>query len=398
MVRSNRHGARVGVIRQENETQCALWLRDHGRSSVGLLSRSVGLSRPTVEVALARLVERGLVKEIEGGSDAATGRPARVFEFVERAGFVAGIDIARAGITVVIADIGGRVLAQRRSRAPLPTDSLARLKLVAHETTAALAEAGGTVSRLVTAHVALTGWVGADGRLRASGAYPDWEGVDITEHLSRTLGCDVHVDNDVNLAALAEHRIGAARLIPDMLYVRIGRGISAALVLDGRLRLGSHDSAGALAGASLPLPIDPQGDLGWADEPSLRSVLDRADAGEADAVAKRNDFVDGLAELVGMIGQVVDPDCIVVGCDAAEHGDTIVTMLRQRIVARGWLLYEPAIIASHLGDDAAVLGALTCAFENSAKHLYGLDEVGLPEIRFSGVTTTSSLPIAANTP
>ncbi|MBM7832105.1 putative NBD/HSP70 family sugar kinase [Agromyces cerinus] len=356
------------------------------------------MSRPTVEVALARLVERGLVKEIEGGSDTATGRPARVFEFVERAGFVAGIDIARAGITVVIADISGRVLAQRRSGAPLPKDSLARLRLVTHETTAALAEAGGTVSRLVAAHVALTGWVGADGRLRASGAYPDWEGVDLTEHLSRMLGCEVRVDNDVNLAALAEHRIGAARLIPDMLYIRIGSGISAALVLDGKLRLGSHDSAGALAGASLPLPIDPQGDLGWADEPSLRAVLERADASEPEAAAKRDDFVDGLAELVGMIGQVVDPDCIVVGCDAAEHGDTIVSLLRQRLIDKGWLLYEPAIIASHLGDDAAVLGALTRAFDSSAKHLYGLDEVGLPEIRFSDVIATSKTPIAANTP
>jgi predicted NBD/HSP70 family sugar kinase len=211
------------------------------------------------------------------------------------------------------------------------------------------------------------------------------------------LGCEVHVDNDVNLAALAEHRIGAAQLITDILYLRIGEGISAALIINGKLRRGSHDSAGALAAASLPLPINPRGDLGWADEPSLRSVLDRAETGEAAAVRKRDELVDGLADLVGMLAQVIDPDCVVLGFDAAGHGASLVALVRERTVGRAWLLYEPTVIASHLGDDAVVLGALTRAFETSSTSLYGLPEVTLPAVRFRqepgpSATTTSTSP------
>ncbi|HAI20475.1 MAG TPA: transcriptional regulator, partial [Clostridiales bacterium UBA8153] len=82
-----------------------------------------------------------------------------------------------------------------------------------------------------------------------------WQQVPVARLLGSVLGVPVYVDNDVNLAALAEHRLGAGQGYRDLIMVTIGTGIGAGLILDGKLYRGSGGSAGELG----HLPVDPQG-------------------------------------------------------------------------------------------------------------------------------------------
>ena len=81
--------------------------------TIAQLARTTGLSRPTVDGALAALISRGLVSiadgSVGGGRDA--GRPAKLYTFEASAGLVAGLDVGAHVIRVLLADLGGTVVA-----------------------------------------------------------------------------------------------------------------------------------------------------------------------------------------------------------------------------------------------------------------------------------------------
>lgn len=117
--------------------------------------------------------------------------------------------------------------------------------------------------RLGQVAIAVTGWVGKDGRGAVSHRVPEWEGVDVAGHLASLLGCPVRLGNDVNLAALGEQCSASSCGSGDMLYLLAGSQISAGLVLDGKLRLGEHGAAGEMSGVSLPPALQEAQRDGW---------------------------------------------------------------------------------------------------------------------------------------
>src|SRR5262249_4386305 len=75
---------------------------------------------------------------------------------------------------------------------------------------------------------------------------PGWAGIHAEEELGRRLGLYVQVDNDANLGALAEVSFGAGRGLSDIVYVRLGSGVGAGLVMGGRLHRGATGRAGEI--------------------------------------------------------------------------------------------------------------------------------------------------------
>ncbi|WP_051138795.1 ROK family transcriptional regulator [Agromyces italicus] len=378
---SRTHEHRLGALRRSNTARCALHLRDIGPASVSEVAQATGLSRPTVEAAFSDLAGRGLVATNETNGHRGAGRPARVSRFVGNAGYVAGVDVGFAGIRVILADLSGTVVARVEHRGEVPADGGMRIDAVRALIADALRVADAPAERLLFAHVGVTGLVRADGRIWISHGFPDWEGVDVGGELAKQIGCAVSLDNDVNLAALAEQRLGAAHLADDMLFVFIGGQISAGLVLDGRLRRGSHNAAGELGDASLRVPLDERGHLVWRSAPSARSVFEMADAGDAGAVAEVETFVAGLADTVVVLAQTIDPDLVVIGGPMSRAGDRLVTPLNERVAGLVSLPFAPTIVASRLGIDSIAFGALSRAFDLSSELVYGVHEVPMPALR-----------------
>lgn len=376
------HQDRVIGMRRETELRCALALRDGGPAGVSELSRATGLSRPTIDTALVRLIARGLVApEVRSEDAARTGRPPRLHRFVGEAAYIAGVD-ARADTTrVAIADLSGLIVARVERDATVGADAAARLQLIAGLVGEALALANIAPRRLRCALVAVPGVVGVDGRVVASEAFVEWEGLDIAGRLEELIGCSVVLDNDIKLAALAEHRWGAARLAQDVLFFHIGSKVSSGMVLDGRLRRGRHNAAGELNRANMHLPLDEDGFLRWSSAPDGRSVLRAAGAGDPDAVAERDAFVEGLATLIALFAQGIDPDCVVVGGPLSQAGDVLLAPLREAVARRTALPFDWQILASALGRDVILLGALSRAYELSSRVVYDVDDAPPPVLR-----------------
>jgi predicted NBD/HSP70 family sugar kinase len=373
-------------LRAANAVRCAVALRDRGRATVAEVASRSGLSRPTVEAALAQMAERGLVREVDehtlGGRGA--GRPARIYEFVGDAGYVMGVDVGIHRIRVAIADLAGTVVAWAEEVVDETFVGPGRMSGVVRVIGRCLESSGIDRAKLVSMAVAVSGLVGEDGRLIVSRNFPDWEGVDVAGHLRAEFGCDVMVENDMRLAALAEHRMGAARLRNDVVYFFAGHRISMGLIIDGKLRRGSHSAAGEVGDIVFSMRVNARGQLRWTSAETGEEVFRRAGEGDQESMSEIEDFVGGLATGIATVTMAIDPDVVVVGGGLSRAGDALLEPLRRAVMNEIRLPVRPPIIASELGAESVVLGALVLAFGRSAGHVYGVADIPEPNIDVAG--------------
>ena len=369
--------------RAHNAALCAIALRDHGHATVAELSGRTGLSRPTVEAGLEAMTSRGVVSvlcELTTGGRRA-GRPARVYSFSPHAGYVVAADVGPHRVRVALADLGGGIIGWLDEPTGDDVVGPERMVCVRRVIDQCLHDGGVLASDLVGMGVAVTGMVGLDGRLIVSRNLPDWEGVDISGRLSRIYGCPVVVENDIRMAALAEHRLGAARLADDIVYLYAGHRASMALILGGKLRHGHHSAAGEIGGIAFSMAVDDQHDqLTWKTAPSGEEVFRLAADGDFAAREEVRQFVAGLATGVAIAAMTVDPDLIVVGGGLSRAGGGLLDPLRDAVCDAIPVPVRPTIIASELGAEAVTLGTLVHAFGVASVSLYGSPDLPEPTI------------------
>jgi glucokinase len=226
-------------------------------------------------------------------------------------------------------------------------------------------------------------------------------GVDLRERLRRRFDVPVLVENDGNAAAVAEHRLGAGRGVPNVVMLTLGTGVGGGLILDGRLYRGAVGAAGELGHITLDLdgpPCQgtcpgrghleamasglaadklahraatkrPEGDLGRAAaggrRVDTRLLVELAGAGPGDA----RDVLDhvgfhlgiGISDLVN----VFNPERVVVGGGFAEAGELLLAPARAVVADRALLPARDVvqIVEAELGPDAGLIGAALVAFD-----------------------------------
>jgi glucokinase len=220
------------------------------------------------------------------------------------------------------------------------------------------------------------------------------EDLDFKAEMASRLGVPVEIDNDANVACLAEWRIGAARGARNVVMLTLGTGVGGGLVLDGRLYRGSIGSGaelghmsidengprcqghcnsrgclevlasatGVMAAAHRVASDHPHGGLAAAraagEDLDARYVIDRARAGDEEAnhvfaIVGRHLGV-GITNLVN----IFNPEVVVIGGGIAAAGEALLAPARQEYERRVLKATAGArIVAAELGNDAGVLGA-----------------------------------------
>ncbi|MDE0170333.1 MAG: ROK family transcriptional regulator [bacterium] len=348
------------------------------------LARRTGLSKPTVSALVSDLEDAGVVSLIPPErSQGRIGRPAAPYALVPDAALVVGVDMGATKIIVGVADLLGRVLAEDR----IETASHARaaVEAVVRTTTRLLGDLGHK------GHLLESGCVGVPGvyrprldRVEMSPNLSGFADLPIREELSTRLGVPVTIENDVNLAAVAEAEGMDDRAGLDFVAISVGTGIGAGLVMDGRLYRGGHGAAGELGSIDIPAP----GHQGAAritledvaSAPAIRrqfrqaldsgrpSRLERdAEVSELLLAASLGD--DAASEALGIAAEAMasavawlcwfnDPARIVFGGGVGSN-PIFVEEVRSKL--DGYLDDTPELVASALGNRAAFIGAISTA-------------------------------------
>ncbi|WP_433397719.1 ROK family transcriptional regulator [Streptomyces sp. CA-146814] len=242
------------VLRAMNDRAALDLLLEHGPLSRTRIGKLTGLSKPTASQLLARLEAAGLVVAT-GTSEGRPGPNAQLYTVNARAAHVAGLDVNERRIVAAVADVTGAEVGQFELATPgRRADSVVRQ--VADALDGATKEAGLTRADL---HRVVIGTPGAfdpgTGRLRYASHLPGWHSPTLLEELAASLPMPVEYENDVNLVAVAEQRLGAARGHEDFVLLWNEEGLGAALVINGRLHRGFTGGAGEVG--FLPVPGTP---------------------------------------------------------------------------------------------------------------------------------------------
>ncbi|MFF5895933.1 ROK family protein [Streptomyces argenteolus] len=229
-------------------------LLEHGPLTRTKIGKLTGLSKPTASQLLARLEAAGLVVAT-GTSEGRPGPNAQLYAVDARAAYVAGLDVTAHRIVAAVADVtGGTVGEFELSTAGRRADSAVRQ--VTDALDGAIKEAG--LAR-ADVHRVVIGTPGAfdpgTGRLRYASHLPGWHSPTLLDELAACLPMPVEYENDVNLVAVAEQRLGAARGHEDFVLLWNEEGLGAALVINGRLHRGFTGGAGEVG--FLPVPGTP---------------------------------------------------------------------------------------------------------------------------------------------
>ncbi|MFI9076865.1 ROK family protein [Streptomyces sioyaensis] len=378
------------VLRAMNDRTTLDLLVSQGPLTRTRIGELTGLSKPTVSQLLARLAAAGLVRT----TGSVTGRPgpsAQLYEINPAAAQVAALSVDGLGVTAAVADITGRLLGEEWvSTEAVGTEAPHRTaQLAARAVDGALAKAGLGRDRL---HGAVIGTPGAldprTGRLRYAPHLPGLASHALQEELAEALGMPVTVENDVNLAAVAEQYDGAAQGVDDFVLVWVDEGIGAALVLGGRLLRGATGAAGEIGHLPLPgAPLSRGGDrsaaradagggfqrlvgapsvraLGREWGPEVRTVAGALAHDAVRAVVARR-LATGLAAVVA----VVDPGLVVLSGAVPQAGGEALRALVEAEFT-GLALPRPVLRLSRLDGDPILLGALRTALAQAREAVF----------------------------
>ncbi len=216
-----------------------------------------------------------------------------------------------------------------------------------------------------------------------------WVNVPLRQMLSDRLRLPVSLEHDAKAAGIGEFRFGAGRGARDMVYIVVGTGVGAAIIMDGQVRRGPHNSAGEVG----HITIDPRGDpcscgstgcvetftSGPALARSYRRALDRhgispaerppepiagetvtcaAAAGDALALEVMEGAGEALGTAIAALAMLMDIELYVLGSSVAKCGDVLLDPVRRAVPrhAHRSVAARVRVVCSELGDDGPILG------------------------------------------
>jgi len=359
------------LLKHLNERAVLEAIRGGAPISRAEIARRTGISKPTVSLALRALHSQGLVRETAPDPS----RPhygALFFEPVPEAALVLAVDIGTRFIRAALGDLGGNV----HTRRDVPFTGYDLESTIA--TVAALCEElvdEGVRARLDGAVVGVPGVVDPiDGSVSLASNALGIEGARLAGRLMDALGLPVQLENDINLAALGEQWRGVARGVDDFLFLSIGTGMGAGLVLRGELHRGRNGAAGELDYAFVGVgpDADPcaaavavfaQGIA--ATHTGVTSLLPPFEPRPIFAAARAGDplareIVAEEARRIALhvlpVAAVADVDLVVLGGGIGANGDLLLEPIRTHLA--GALPYPPRVEVSALGEAAVLTGAL----------------------------------------
>jgi glucokinase len=301
---------------------------------------------------------------------------------------VLGVDIGGTNLRVALADVSGKILARRSSTTTDTRDAHLVVAKIRECTDQLLQEVGVARNAIASIGAGAPGVTNAEtGVVIATSYLMGWRDVPLKTMLEEALSVPAAVDNDVNLAALGESSWGAARGIPDFVFLAVGTGVGAGIILKNELFQGTAWTAGEIgymlvpgvsekpAGPGQPGPLE--GMVGgeglrlqwlsiWNPTQTTRpqnlsatQVFEGAIAGDALANSLLDRAAYTLACAIFNMTLILNTPLFILGGSVGLH-PALRDRTQNAVDAHARRL-RPRIALSALGNDAQLMGAIRLA-------------------------------------
>ena len=369
------------LLRALNERTVLDAVRESGPISRAEVARQTGISRPTVSLVLRSLVEDGLVRATDHDPDG-PHYGAVYYEAHPEAAAVLAVDFGAGAVRTALCDLSGEVRAREEIRSRGSVDE--RIDALASTVRSLLRRGKLPPDLLENAVVALPAVVSpADGKV-SSADLPGLGPGDLRERLEQALRVPVALENDVNLAAVAEQRHGVAVGVADFAFVLVGAGLGAAVVIDWKLHRGHNGAAGELDAVrnGRADDVDPcaaaisrhaaeatRGKQTILEPPyEIRDVFAAARIGDEVAGAVVDETARRIALHVLPLVATLDLPLVVLGGSVGANEDLLAPL---RGYLEGWLpTPAPRLEVSALGEAAVIEGALAAGVDSALERVF----------------------------
>lgn len=383
--RSRRPGSQ-SALRRRNQQRLTEQLLKGGPATQAELARRTGLSTATVSNIVKSMADEGLVSIAPVTS---SGRRALSVRYTGDGAIAAGIDFGRTHVRVVLANTGYHVVAQDEVPLPLGHEATESISAAAVLLEKLLAGAGLSRSQLSGAGAGIPGPIDLrSGKVIQGAILPEWAGIKLREQLQQALQVPVFVDNDANLGALAQLTWGEQGGVSNLVFVKIGSGIGAGLVLDGRLFHGGFGVTGEIGHVSInehgivcrcgnrgcletvasTTTMTESLSRGRTRPVTVADILNQAAAGDPATLRVIDDAGMAIGRALGNVANLVSPDAIVIGGPLTGLGELLLEPIRRSLLRHAVPVIGDNIVLamSQLSSRAEALGAAALVFQDAS--------------------------------
>lgn len=384
-------------------------VRKHGETTKASLVYYTDYSRTKITGCIDSLLNKRILVA-NSNTEYSGGRRSKTFSLNGSLALVAGADIGATSIDLGIADFSGKLIARYAETASVRDGPIKILGRVCSLLARMLRESNLGSDKMSGIGIGVPGPVDFSvGALVSPPIMPGWDEYPIIQTVQQWFpSANVVVDNDVNVMALGEIHQGAGQGNDNLIFVKIGTGIGAGIICEGRIYRGTNGCAGDIGHISVSKSgtLCHCGNIGCleavAGGPAIaRRALDAAQSGRSSILLKyyeKNGKVlraedvgqaasegDALAiEIIRESGQSIgdvlaslvnfyNPQMIVIGGGVTHLGNLLLSSVRQAVLQRSTALAtrDLRIVFSEIGADAGVIGAVNLAMD----YLFSLSPV-----------------------
>lgn len=331
-------------------------IRKKGPISRAEISKVTSLSPTTVSYAVNNLMEDDVICET-GIGDSNGGRKPILIEFNSNGKYVISIEIRRSSIYGAICDLNGNIKFKidMDLKSLNPDDVISNIEEIIKNL---IIKKGK--EKLLGIGVSVPGIIDKSKGHVLFSTFLKWHDLNLKEIIEKKYDCPVYIENDTNLAALAEKVLGFENLVESLVYISIDKGIGTGIIINGKVYSGFNGSAGEFGHMS----IEKNGDkclcgnrgclytyasesfiesnflkhikMGFKtvineDNLNINNIIDAANHGDKVSIGVINEAINNLSIGIANLLNLLNPEMVVIGADNLLKCDFYFNKLKDKV-------------------------------------------------------------------
>ncbi|MGN8646310.1 ROK family transcriptional regulator [Gracilibacillus sp. HCP3S3_G5_1] len=336
------------------------------------IAKDLKLSKATVSAVVEELLARQLVEEVgKGESTQRGGRRRSMLRFNPRSKIGIGVDIGGSKIQIIMTDLIGDQVYEKRVQATNNLEEIIELIEIA------IIESKVDREQIIALGAGVPGFTNPETGIVFDAPALQWNNINVRESLQNAFPFPVFINNDVNCAALGERWLGSGDKSDDMFFIAIGTGIGSAIISNGKLVYGADYKSGEIGYQISKEDIR----SGYKSKPGVFGLFEQKASGEglrsADYTAKElfreyenqhpqaveiiNNFIDEIVVVIVNSINLLNPEKVIIGGGVSESMETVLPHI-QRLVNELTPIKTKIELAS-LSSMAGAIGAVNYAYQ-----------------------------------